>query len=126
MNKWLHKLLELMMASDIIKNKKDWSKWETFFVDMAQGKIPYSPSGWYIVDENPEWSKRRKDPNKPAINLVTPVAQTLERAKADLKDEEKKKEQISRPKKRRHTLKDSASKAKKKERYGLQGSQYCK
>ena len=120
-----------MMTSDIIKNKKDWSKWETFFVDMAHGKIPYSPSGWYIVDENPEWSKRRKEPNKPIINLVTPVAQTIEQAKADLKDEEKKKEEeqmlISRPKMRGHaSLKARPTKARKKERFGIPGYQYWK
>ena len=128
MYEWSHKLQELTMTSDIIKNKKDWSKWETFFEDMTHGKIPYSPSGWYIVDENPEWSKRRKDPNKPIINLVTPVAQTIEQAKADLKDEEKKKEKISpRPKKRRHaSLKVKPSKTGKKERYGLPGAQYWK
>ena len=116
------------MTSDIIKNKKDWSKWEEFFVREARGEIPYSPSGWYIVDENPEWSKRRKHPNQSVINLVTPVAQTIEQAKADLKDEEKKKkEQIARPKKkRRHTAKVEPYKTIKKERYGLPGSQYWK
>ena len=52
---------------------------------MTHGKIPYSPSGIYIVDENPKWSKRRKESNKPVINLVTPVPQTIKQAKANLK-----------------------------------------
>ena len=128
-----HKLLEITMTSEIIKNKKDWSKWEAFFEDMANGKIPYSPSGWYIVDENPEWSKRRKAPNKPVINLVTPVAQTIEQAKADLKDNEKKKEeeQIITPRLKKRgpatrSLKAKSAKARKKERFGIPGSQYWK
>ena len=58
---------------------------------MAKGKIPHSSTGYYIVDENPEWRKRPKESNKHIINLVTPVALTLEQAKADLKKENEKK-----------------------------------
>ena len=87
------------MTSQIIRNKTDWSKWVTFFEDMAHGKIPHSSTGYYIVDQNPEWSKNPKPKlsNEPVINLVTPVAQTLEQAKADLKEEKS----ISRGRKRK-------------------------
>ena len=122
------------MASDIIKNKKDWSKWKDFFAREAAGQIPYSPSGWYIVDENPEWNKKRTE--KPSINLVTPVAQTIEQAKADLKDEERTKKKGQGPAQNKEIygladLKDEERRtkkgpAKKKERYGLPGSQYWK
>ena len=74
-----------MMTSELIKKRRTGLN-GSLFDNMAHGQIPYTPSGWYIVDENPEWSKRQREPNKPVINLVTPVAQTIEQAKADLKE----------------------------------------
>ena len=75
------------MTSPIMKQKRDWSKWVQFFEDMAKGKIPHSSAGYYIVDDHPEWSKRPREPNKPIISLITPVAQMVEQARAELKDE---------------------------------------
>lgn len=106
-----------MMASQIIRNKKDWSKWVTFFEDMARGKIPYSTSGYYIVDENPEWSKRAKEPNQPVINLVSPVAQTVKQAEAELQEEKtiSRGKSISRGKKRQSIRTAKRQNRKKKE-----------
>ena len=69
--------------------KTDWSNWVKFFEDMTQGKVPHSSTGWYIVND------RRIHPRKSnvetKIKLVTPVGQTLEQAKMDLKEEKEEK-----------------------------------
>lgn len=67
--------------------KTDWSNWVTFFDNMAKGNIPHSSAGYYIVDKTPEWSRKKEDPNKPVIKLVTPVAQNVEQARAELQEE---------------------------------------
>ena len=118
------------MTSQILKNKKDWSKWATFFEDMAKGKIPHSSAGYYIVDAHPEWSSKESESDKPVINLVTPVAQTLEQAKADLQQERAKKRpqqpEMTSSNKRLSNNKISRPprKSRRKERYGVPGSQY--
>lgn len=50
---------------------------------MAHGKIPHSSSGWYIIEQHVQ---RRGNNEEPVVKLVTPVAQTLEQAKADLEE----------------------------------------
>jgi hypothetical protein len=63
-------------------------KWRKHFVDMAHGKIKPDHMGRYIVAPLPhDYVKESKEPQV-EIQMVTPVAAAIERAKSELKKKE--------------------------------------
>lgn len=62
----------------------DHQKWERHFADLAEGKSQRDRKGRLIVGSG---SFVRQGAKEPEVNLVTPVAQTIEMAKSELKSE---------------------------------------
>lgn len=58
----------------------DYKKWEQHFADVSEGRVYPDHKGRYIVGSG---SRLRSD--TPKLELVTPVAQTIEMAKSELK-----------------------------------------
>lgn len=56
-------------------------KWQQHFSDLSQGKVHPDHKGRFIVGSG----SRYKSDSTPKVELVTPVAQTLEMAKSELK-----------------------------------------
>ena len=88
---------------------QDLDMWKKHFVAMATNKRPTENVNFYVVghDNNPDKVPQRE----PSINLVTPTAQAVDRAKADLKREKTKSIRIS-----GHTKKHTASTKKSKQK----------
>ena len=58
----------------------DPKKWEDHFRDLAEGRVRPDHKGRYIVGSGARWRSE-----SPTVELVTPVAQTLEMARSDKK-----------------------------------------
>jgi hypothetical protein len=86
------------------KNKRwapyvpDYTKWEQHFTDVWEGRVRADHRGRYLVGRGARWrpNSHKVDADTPKIELVTPVAQTLEMAKSELA-----RQKIIRGKKRR-------------------------
>ena len=60
----------------------DHKKWEQHFVDVSERRVRPDHKGRYIVGSGSRW---RPTSEVPKVELVTPVAQTIEMAKSELK-----------------------------------------
>lgn len=65
----------------------DHKKWEQHFVDVFEGRVRPDHKERYIVGSGSRW---RPSAEVPKVELVTPVAQTIEMARSELKREGKK------------------------------------
>ena len=59
--------------------------WEELFRLMRAGKVSPNSDGFYVVDK----TYKSATPKQSTVKLVSPVAQTLERAKEKRKKEKK-------------------------------------
>jgi hypothetical protein len=74
------------------KNKRwvpyvhDYRKWEQHFTDESEGRAQADHRGRYLVGSGARWRPHthKVEPDTPKVELVTPVAQTLEMAKSEL------------------------------------------
>ena len=74
------------------KNKRwvpyvpDYKKWEQHFTDVLEVRVRADRRGQYLVGSGARWRPhtRKVEPDTPKVELVTPVAQTLEMAKSEL------------------------------------------
>lgn len=57
----------------------DHKKWEQHFSDLSEGRVRPDHKGRYIVGSGTQWRSET-----PQVQLVTPLAQTLEMAKSEL------------------------------------------
>ena len=57
-------------------------KWKRHFRRMADGKLRPNPKGKYVVDTNQTGGSSRE----PSLRFVTPLAQDVELAKSELKE----------------------------------------
>lgn len=62
----------------------DHVKWEQHFADLAAGRAQRDRKGRFIVGSG---AFVRRDVKQPEVKLVSPVAQTIEMAKSELKTE---------------------------------------
>ena len=89
------------------KNKRwvpyvpDYKKWEQHFTDVSEGRARADHRGRYLVGTGARWRSHthKVEPDTPKVELVTPVAQTLEMAKSELA-----RQKVIRGKKRRGTF----------------------
>ena len=74
------------------KNKRwvpyvpDYKKWEQHFTDVSGGRARADHRGRYLMGNGARWRPHTHivEPDTPKVELVTPVAQTLEMAKSEL------------------------------------------
>lgn len=57
----------------------DLKKWQQHFTDISEGRARPDHKGRYIVGSGARWKTET-----PKVELVTPVAQTIEMAKSEL------------------------------------------
>ena len=89
------------------KNKRwvpyvpDYRKWEQHFTDVLEVRVRADRRGQYLVGSGARWRPhtQKVEPDTPKVELVTPVAQTLEMAKSELA-----RQKVIRGKKRRGTF----------------------
>lgn len=74
----------------------DYKKWEQHFADVTEGRVHPDHKGRYIVGKG---SRLRSLSDNIDVNLVSPVAQSLEMAKSELKRERQKviRERVKKP-----------------------------
>ena len=67
----------------------DIQKWEKHFEDISQGRVYPDPKGRYIVGSGARFrfSSPHKPVESPELNMITPIAQTLEMAKSEVSRE---------------------------------------
>ena len=68
----------------------DSKKWQQHFEDISQGSIPADHKGRYIVGSGARWRSTTASSDDPQLTMVTPIAQTIEMAKSELKIENSK------------------------------------
>jgi hypothetical protein len=74
------------------KNKRwvpyvpNYKKWEQHFTDVSEGRDRADHRDRYLVGSVARWRPHthKVEPDTPKVELVTPVAQTLEMAKSEL------------------------------------------
>jgi len=74
------------------KNKRwvpyvpDYKKWEQHFTDVSEERARADHRDRYLVGSGARWrpNTHKVEPDTPKVQLVTPVAQTLEMAKSEL------------------------------------------
>lgn len=68
----------------------DFKKWQRHFEDISQGRVRADHKGRYIVGSGARWRSPTSSSNDPRLTMVTPIAQTIEMAKSELKSDDSK------------------------------------
>jgi hypothetical protein len=63
----------------------DFKKWQRPFEDISQGRVRADHKGRYIVGSGARWRSPTASSDDPRLTMVTPIAQTIEMAKTELK-----------------------------------------
>ena len=63
----------------------DLRKWQRHFEDISQGRVRADHKGRYIVGSGARWRSPTASSDDLRVTMVTPIAQTIEMAKSELK-----------------------------------------
>ena len=63
----------------------DFKKWQRLFEDISQGPVRADHKRRYIVGSGARWRSPTASSDDPRLIMVTPIAQTIEIAKGELK-----------------------------------------